>query len=60
MNAFCKAAVAAGFTEAQADFMDEWLAGANHGHEIGDIEGLEEALGDDEDEDEEEAEEGAG
>lgn len=54
MNAFVKAAVAAGFSEAQADFMDEWLAGANHHHEIEDIEGLEEALGEDEEDGEDE------
>lgn len=52
MSAFVKAAVAAGFSESQAEFMDEWLAGANHTHDIEDIEGLEEALGEVEEEDE--------
>ena len=44
MSAFTKQAVAAGFSQQQADFMDSMLAKFPHMHEIEDIEGLEEAL----------------
>jgi hypothetical protein len=54
MSAFTKQAVAAGFSQQQADFMDSMLAKFPHSHEIDEIEGLEEALeggdeGDDDD-----------
>lgn len=52
MNEFITCALAAGFTQKQAEFMDEWLAGAEHEHEIEDVNGLAESLGD-EGEDEE-------
>jgi len=49
MSVFTKQAVAAGFSQAQADFMETQLAKYPHGHEIDEIEGLEEALECDED-----------
>lgn len=55
MSAFTKQAIAAGFSQAQADFMDSMLAKFPHGHDMDEIEGLEEALegedGDDSDDD---------
>ena len=53
MSEFVKLAVAAGFTKAQADFMEEYLSEPGHTHAIEDVEGLEEALAleDDEEED---------
>lgn len=57
MSAFTKQAVIAGFTQAQADFLDSRLAKFPHIHEMEDIEGLEEAL-ESEDEEEEDEEEG--
>lgn len=41
---FLAQALAAGFSESQARFMDEFLAKHPHDHEIEDIDGLEEAL----------------
>ena len=51
MSAFTKQAVIAGFTQAQADFLDSRLAKFPHTHEMEDIEGLEEALESEDDED---------
>lgn len=41
---FINAAVEAGFSRAQARFMDDYLAKHPHNHEIEDVEGLEETL----------------
>ena len=64
MSTFNEMARAAGFTETQAQFMDEFLAKVPHTHEIEEVEGLEEALAfeddgveDEGDEDEDEADE---
>jgi hypothetical protein len=59
---FLSDALAAGFSESQARFMDEFLAKHPHQHEIEDVDGLDEALeeaglefeeGDEEDENDE-------
>ena len=44
MSAFKRQAMAAGFSQEQADFMDSMLAKFPHTHDMEDIEGLEEAL----------------
>ena len=44
MSYFVKAAIAAGFSEQQADFMDKALAKFPHEHDMEDVRGLEEAL----------------
>ncbi len=49
MSAFTKQAIAAGFSQQQADFMDSMLAKFPHIHDMEDIEGLEEALESDDD-----------
>jgi hypothetical protein len=51
---FIQAAKIGGFTVAQAEFMWDTLALDGHGHDIEDIDGLEEALEGDEEEGEEE------
>jgi hypothetical protein len=50
-------AIAAGFTEKQAAFMEDWLAFEGHSHEIEDVDGLSEALAGEPYEEEEEEEE---
>lgn len=52
MSEFVKLAVAAGFTKAQAEFMEEYLSEPGHTHEIEDVEGLAEALDLEEEEEE--------
>lgn len=47
---FVTEAIAAGFTRQQAIWMEENVAEEGHSHDIQDIEGLPEALGDDDDE----------
>lgn len=53
---FLEHAIEVGFTTEQAEFMQEWLAMVVHSHAISDVEGLEDALEED-DEDEEDGEE---
>lgn len=43
---FIEAALDAGFDEDQAQFMWEWLARIGHHHDIEDVDGLDDALGD--------------
>jgi len=54
MSAFTKQAVAAGFSQQQADFLDTMLAKFPHMHDMEDIEGLEEALESEDDKEEDE------
>jgi hypothetical protein len=54
---FISDAIDAGFTQEQSEFLDGVMAKVGHIHSIDDVEGLEEALGADEDEDDEEDEE---
>ena len=51
MSAFTKQAVAAGFSQQMADFLDTMVAKFPHTHDVEDIEGLDELLegGDDDD-----------
>jgi hypothetical protein len=46
MSAFTKQAVAVGFSQDQADFLDKMLAKFPHEHDIGDVEGLHDRLED--------------
>jgi hypothetical protein len=51
---FITEAMAAGFTRAQAEWMELNVAEEGHTHEIDDVEGLPEALGSDEGDEEDE------
>ena len=53
MNETYNKLINAGFSKLQIDTLMECFAEVNHGHEIGDVEGLEEILEDDEDDEEE-------
>ena len=57
MSAFKDAAKAAGFTDQQIAFLSEFLAPTGHHHEIEEVDGLEEALGEVDEFDEEDEEE---
>lgn len=46
-------AIEAGFTQSQAEFLDECLAKYPHSHDMTEIDGLEEALAEEEEEDDE-------
>jgi hypothetical protein len=43
-NDFVEAAIEAGFTHEQADFLDQWLAKFPHSHDVSEIDGLEDAI----------------
>ena len=53
MSVFTEAAKRAGFTAEQAKFMEEFVALSGHHHDIEEVDGLEEALGEVEEEEDE-------
>lgn len=44
MRDFIEAAMEVGFTEEQAEFMDQWLAKFPHGHDVSEIDGVDELV----------------
>ena len=44
MSEFTDMAVEVGFTQEQADFMEQWLAQESHSHGVDEIDGLDEAI----------------
>jgi hypothetical protein len=44
MNEFVEAAIEAGFTQEQAEFMEQWLARFPHNHDVSEIDGVDELV----------------